>query len=206
MLRNMKWLIVVFSSFYLMGCVSPLSVDESAPQVTIPSTTKSVSFAVLDQRPYVLDEDKQADFEGIIRSSIGIPYSHSTVTREPMATYLGKRLEHGMKQKGVEVTQYPTTINTPLNEIASTLKSDGKPSILFVLNEWKYDFHPFSDSSWYDLDVVASDKTGTKVVTKKFSGENDIPDSGAIMNEMMLIYKARFEKIFADPEVGDVLK
>tara|TARA_Y100001956_G_scaffold23063_1_gene22714 strand:+ start:1860 stop:2468 length:609 start_codon:yes stop_codon:yes gene_type:complete len=202
----MKWLIVALSSMYLMGCVSPLSVEESAPQVNMPNETAEVSFAVLDQRPYVLDEDKQADFEGIIRSSIGIPYSHSTVTREPMATYLGKRLEHGMKQKGVEVEQYPTTINTQFSDIVSKLNKDGKPSILFVLNEWKYDFHAFSDSSWYDVDVIASDKTGEKVVTKKFAGENDIPDSGAIMNEMMLIYKARFEKIFADPELRAVLK
>jgi hypothetical protein len=189
-----------------MGCVSPLTVEESSPNISIDQNVESVSIAVLDQRPYVLDGDKTPDFEGIIRSSLGIPFSHTTITKEPMATYLGNRIESGIKQKGIDVEQHKTDTATQFSDLMSKLKADNKPSILVVLNEWKYDFHAFSDSSWYDVDVTVTDRSGSKIITKNYVGEDDIPDSGAIMNEMMLIYKSRFEKIFSDPELRNVIE
>ena len=206
MLNNLKLLLVTICSFYLMGCVSPLTVEESAPNVNINQSVDAVSIAVLDQRPYVLDGDKTPDFEGIIRSGLGIPYSHTTITKEPMATYLGNRLESGIKQKGIDVEQHRTDTAMQFSNLMSKLKADGKPSIIVLLKEWKYDFHAFADSSWYDVNVTVTDRTGTQTITKNYSGENDIPDNGAIMNKMMLIYKARFEEIFSDPELRTVIE
>jgi hypothetical protein len=181
-------------------------VEESAPNVNIDPSVNSISIAVLDKRPYVLDGDKKPDFEGIIRSGLGIPYSHSTITKEPLATYLGNRIEHGIAKKGIEVERHTTDTSTQFSELMSKLESDNKPSVVFVLNEWKYDFHAFSDSSWYDVDVTVIDRTGSNTLTKHYSGEDDIPSSDAIMNEMMRLYQARFEMILADQELKSVIE
>ncbi|CAH0524888.1 hypothetical protein [Vibrio hippocampi] len=203
--NKLKLFLVAMTSFYLIGCVSPLSVEESAPQVTI-NKVNGISIAVLDQRPYVLNKDKEPNFEGIIRSGFGIPYSYSTITGEPMSLYLGKRLEYGIEQKGVNVEQQQTDTATQFSDLMSKLKNDQQPSIVVVLNEWKYDFHALSDNSWYDVDITVADSTGKTVLTKNYKGEDDIPDGGVIGNEMMLIYKARFEKIFSDPELRQVIE
>nr|WP_086940475.1 hypothetical protein [Thaumasiovibrio occultus] len=206
MLIKIKLVIIAIASLYLVGCASPLTVEESAPNVKVSNDIDAISIAVLDQRPYVLNNDKEASFEGVVRSTFGIPYSYSTVTNEPMATFLGQRLEYGIEQNGVDVMQYDTTTATVLADLMAELNSDDRPSILIELNEWKYDFHAFADSSWYDVSVTVSDASGQNTITKQFVGENDIPDSGVIFNEMMQIYKARFEEIFSDPELTNVLK
>ncbi|WP_264874401.1 hypothetical protein [Vibrio agarivorans] len=206
MFSKCKLALVATSSVYLMGCVSPLSVEESAPNVNIDPSVESVSIAVLDKRPYVVDGDKTPDFEGIIRSGLGIPYSHSTITKEPLATYLGNRIEYGIAKKGIDVERHTTDTSTQFSELISKLESDSKPSVVFVLNEWKYDFHAFSDSSWYDVDVTVIDRTGSNTLTKHYAGEDDIPSSDAIMNEMMRLYQARFEMILSDQELRNVIE
>jgi len=90
-------------------------------------------------------------------------------------------------------------------EVEKALNKNENSSILFVLNEWKYDFHSFSDGSWYNFDLIVLDKKGKQLLVKNFSGDNDIPDNGLITNKMQLIYKARFEEVFQDPEVVNAL-
>ncbi|MFV0450136.1 MAG: hypothetical protein ACK5MF_17095 [Vibrio sp.] len=187
-----------------MGC-STLSIQESAPEITIPSDITTVSLAIVDQRPYVVDQDKSPAFEGLIRSSLAIPYSYNTATGEPMSVFLTNRLEYGIQNKGLTVKRYDTNLTTSLPELLNSMKQDGNPSIVVLLHEWKYDYHPFSDNSWYDVDVIVNNKAGQKTVKKHYAGENDIP-GGTIMNEMMLIYKSRFEEIFSDPELIQALE
>ena len=66
---------------------------------------------------------------------------------------------------------------------------------MIVLYEWKYDYHPFTDNSYYKVLVQLRDNNGGLVYDEMHKGENDIP-SGGITNEMQLIYKQRFEQIF----------
>ncbi|MGF1697797.1 hypothetical protein L4D20_06250 [Vibrio kyushuensis] len=205
MLKTLQWTVLLIAGLNLIGCAKLLTVEESAPEVNISSEIGAVSIAVLDQRPYVLDKDKPAAFEGIIRSSLGIPYSYNTATQEPMATFIGTRIEHGFKDRGIDATLHLTELETQLPDLIDELGQDGKKSLVISLNEWKYDFHAFSDSSWYDVDIIILDPAGKKLVSKNFTGENDIPDSGAIMNEMQLIYKARFEEVFSSPDIVDAL-
>ncbi len=199
-----KWLFVGFTGLYLAGCASVLTVEQSSPEVNLSPELKALSVAVVDSRPYVVNKDKSPAFEGIIRSGLGIPYSYNTPTQEPMAVYLGNRISHGIRKNGVEVSVYSTTAGMPLKEVFENVASYGKTAVVINLNEWKYDSHPFSDSSWYDMDVYVIDKNAEQLAYKKFSGEEDIPGSG-IVNEMLLLYKNRFEQVFSDPEIRNAL-
>ncbi len=205
MFNKIKLLIVLVSGLYLTGCVSVLSLEESAPQVNVDKDVSSLSLSVVDLRPYVVNNEKKPAFEGVIRSSIGIPYSYYTLGQKPMADYLAVRLEHGIKSQNVNVNVYPTDLDTNIEELKSTLKKDGMPSILVTLNEWKYDHHAFYDNSWYDVDITVMNNSGDSVVTKNYKGENDISGMN-ISNEMLRIYKLRFEEILSDKDLLDVLK
>ncbi|MDD1795686.1 hypothetical protein LRP50_21420 [Enterovibrio sp. ZSDZ42] len=202
-----KWLVVaaVLGSLTLSGCVRVLSPDEAAPEISNVSA-EAFNIAVKDARPYVLDGDKPASFEGLTRSALGIPYSQNTATKEPMADFIAKRLQAGFKNSGIDVNIIQTDINTEEKDILAASAEIGKKGILVVLNEWKYDYHSFSDNSWYDIEVVIVDALGNKKLAKQFKGENDIPDfDDAIVNEMQLIYKARFEEVFRDESVRKAL-
>ncbi len=189
------------SVLLLSGCTTVLTANETAPEINFVEKPTEISIAVLDKRAYVVDNDKEPAFEGIIRSGFGIPYSYSTPTKEAMSVYLTNRLSAGFGKKGIKATVVSTEPTMSVDTIVGSLSKDDLKSVLFVLNEWKYDFHTFTDNSWYDMDVIIVDKLGNKKIVKNFKGENDIPDGSLISNEMQLIYKQRFEKVFSDPEI-----
>ncbi|QUM76276.1 hypothetical protein HWV00_08625 [Moritella sp. 24] len=189
------------SVLLLSGCTSVLTANETAPEINFAEKPTEISIAVLDKRAYVVDSDKEPAFEGIIRSGFGIPYSYYTTTKEPMSVYLTNRLSAGFDKKGIKASVVNTEPTMSVDKVVGSLAKDDLKSVLFVLNEWKYDFHTFTDNSWYDMDVIIVDKLGNKKIVKNFKGENDVPDGSLISNEMQLIYKQRFEKVFADPEV-----
>ncbi len=205
MIHRLRWLLVALISLQLLGCAKFMTAQEAAPEVNVPASLQAISLAVLDQRPYVLNKDKNPAFEGLVRSSFGIPTSYSTRNFEPMATFLGARLEQGFIRHGVDATHVTTNLSMSFSDLINTLSQDGKPSVVIALHEWKYDYHPLMDSSWYDVNVTVLDRLGNKVISKNFEGEDDIPGFMDLGNEMQMIYKARFEKIFSDPSISEAL-
>lgn len=206
MLKKIRCAFIFSMVLYLAGCSKILTVPESSPLVNLPSSVGDIYIAVLDQRPYVVDGDKSPAFEGIIRSSFGIPYSHNTYTDEPMGQYLGQRIVYGFEDKGINAVLYKSEINAYLPNVMDELKSANKKAIIIVLNEWKYDYHAvFSDSSLYNIDVMVLDDTGSIIINKNFSGEEDIPNDDSIINDMLKLYKGRFEKVFSDQNIVDAL-
>lgn len=197
---------VGISALLLSGCATVLTAEETAPNIKTISTKDSMSLAVLDKRKYVVNEDKMPSFEGIIRSGLGIPYTHGTPTKEAMSVYLSNRLSVGLDNHGIKVTVVETEPKMSVNSVVDLMEKDDQKSILIVLNEWKYDFHTFTDNSWYDMDIIIIDNLGDKKLVKNFKGENDVPDGGLISNEMQLIYKQRFENTFSDSEVVEALR
>ena len=189
----------------LSGCATILTPEQSAPQLSVVPQEKALTIAVIDKRPYVLDQDKEPKFEGIIRSSLGIPYSHNTATQQPMSQFLTDRLVAGLKKQQVTVDSVETTPSQNITKVVEQMKAFDNKSMMFVLNEWKYDFHAFTDNSWYNVNVIIYDEAGKKLLSKNFQGENDVPDGGVIINEMQLIYKQRFEEIFQGVEVKSAL-
>ncbi|MCW8330950.1 hypothetical protein MD588_19330 [Photobacterium sp. SDRW27] len=205
MLKRIICISVGISVLLLSGCAKILTAEETAPEINMVSNQNAMSLAVLDKREYVVNDDKTPAFEGIIRSSLGIPYTYTTPTQEAMSVYLSNRLSAGFDNHGIKLNVVETEPKMSVNSVVDDLSKDGLKSILIVLNEWKYDFHAFSDNSWYDMDVIIIDDLGNKKIVKNFKGENDIPDGGAISNEMQMIYKQRFENTFTDSEIIDAL-
>ncbi|MCG3865233.1 MULTISPECIES: hypothetical protein [unclassified Photobacterium] len=206
MLKSFSYILILLATLLTTGCESVLTAAETAPKINTVNKAQPLTIAILDHRPYVVNNDKSPAFEGLIRSAFGIPYSYDTVTKEAMSNFLGQRLALGIKRHGVDVDLVQTH---PAMTVDASLKAVNKKEntgLLFVLKEWKYDLHPLADNSWYDLDVMVIDKIGNKKLVKNFKGENDIPEELSIFNDMQIIYKQRFEQIFQDPDVRNALK
>lgn len=199
-----KLIALAVASFYLSGCTSTMNAEQAAPAVNTPNELESVSIAVVDKREYVLNNDKAPSFEGLLRSSFGIPYSQYTYNRQPMSEYLTDRLVAGFKKQGVKAEAYLTSHSMSVGSIKEALAKQDRPSVIIALNEWKYDYHAFSDSSWYDVDVIVLGKDGEEKTKRSFKGENDV-GNGLISNEMQTIYKHRFESIFLDDSIQNAL-
>ncbi|MFV1466837.1 MULTISPECIES: hypothetical protein [Idiomarina] len=199
-----KLIALAVASFYLSGCTSIMTAEQAAPAVNTPNELESVSIAVVDKREYVLNNDKAPSFEGLLRSSFGIPYSQYTYNRQPMSEYLTDRLVAGFKKQGVKAEAYLTSHSMSVGSIKEALAKQERPSVIIALNEWKYDYHAFSDSSWYDVDVIVLGKNGEEKTNRSFKGENDV-GNGLISNEMQSIYKHRFESIFLDDSIQKAL-
>ena len=202
------YLKVIFAGIlglYLTGCASIMTAEQAAPNLSFQEDAGPLVVAVLDNRPYVLDKDKNPSFEGLIRSSFGIPYSYGTATGEAMSAYLGKRIEHGFKASGVDTVLHPTTVGMTKENLLQELSKGGKKSLVVSLSEWKYDHHPFSKASYYDVEVTVLDQQGNRLVDKQFTGKDDIP-SGHIANAMQQLYKARFEQFLSDAQIEQALR
>jgi len=199
-----KLVVLAVAGFYLSGCTSIMTAEQAAPAVNTPRELESVSIAVVDKREYVLNNDKAPSFEGLSRSSFGIPYSQYTYNGQPMSEYLTNRLVAGFKKQGIKAEAYSTSHSMSISSIKEALTKQEQPSIIIALNEWKYDYHAFSDNSWYDVDVIVLGKNGEEKTKRSFKGENDV-GNGLISNEMQTIYKHRFESIFLDDAIQEAL-
>ncbi|CAH6860021.1 exported hypothetical protein [Vibrio chagasii] len=96
-MKKLVSLLLAAVSLGLSGCATVLTAEQSAPQLNEVPQEKALTIAVIDKRPYVLDHDKEPKFEGIIRSSLGIPYTYNTATQQPMSQFLTDRLVAGLK-------------------------------------------------------------------------------------------------------------
>lgn len=211
MFNRIICLLLCFLIFNLSGCtrnekIILLSEKETAPTVYYSLNSIGISLAVLDKRPYVVEEDKTPSFEGLVRSTYGIPYTFTTYNNQSMSSYLSDRLSIAFSNNGNTVIVHKTNHKMTTNKVINDISRYGNKSFILVLNEWKYDFHAFTDSSVYDVVVYVTDNLGNKLIAKNFSGVNDIPNKGIISNSMQEIYKQRFEKILYDPEVMNALQ
>lgn len=204
MLKLGKLIAIAITTLYLSGCAQLMTAEQAAPAINTPKGMESITIAVLDKREYVVNGDKAPSFEGLSRSSFGIPYSQYTPGSQPMTSYLGDRLVAGFNKQGIKAEFYSTTPSMSIERVKEALAKKDKPSIIIALNEWKYDYHAFSDSSWYNVDVLVLDRNAKLKVEKNFRGENDV-GNGVISNEMQTIYKHRFEHIFLDSDIENAL-
>jgi len=193
-----KMLSIIALGLLVTGCASIMTAEQAAPELNKPLSDK-LAIAVVDHRPYVLNGDKEASFEGLSRSGFGIPFSRYTFNNKPMSEFLTNRLAAGLIKTGIDVSSLETTPQTKIEDV----KSQDAKTVIIVLNEWKYDYHAFTDNSWYDFNVLIKNKSGEVLINKKFIGEQDVPSLTS--NDIQLLYKARFEQAFKDPEIKGLL-
>jgi hypothetical protein len=153
---------------YLTGCAFGSKVDYSHvyPQV-VSKPAKLVEVAVVDERAYVLNGNKPADYVGLIRGSYYIPYDVNTRSGKPLAQDLQQSIIGGIKQAGGEAEQAkPGSVQA---------SNAGRQLLTVRVKEWKSEAF-MGTVLTYVLAVDVHDETGKRLASSPISGSEGVGD------------------------------
>lgn len=150
----------------LAGCAFGTKVDYSQayPQVASKPATP-VEVLVLDERAYVRNGRKPADYVGLIRGSYYIPYDVKTRSGQPLAQDLQQSIIGGLKQSGAEAE--------PAKSQDARASSAGRQLLMVRIREWKSeDF--MGAVLTYVLAAEVYDESGKRLASSPLSGSDGV--------------------------------
>lgn len=192
------------------GHAAELSPESSAMRVPpLTGPARKVVIFVIDNRPFVLDGDKQESFEGLSRELYGIPIPRATNDRSTMATYLGERLRIGFQRANYEATYLPSPKGSLLGDRLRAQEA-GNPDLFFVvdLKDWHYDFGGFKPSFDYDVSIQMYDDKRRLLAGQTLAGNELMPTGGWKHFKVRYaeLYQTIFDRIFALPAITAALR
>lgn len=170
---RLSWYVLMAS---LTGCVlSKSTVEERTPELKY-ATTGTLALTVVDNRPYVLDNDKDETFEGFQRLLYGIPQSFTKLRDDdkiPFSIRFADIISHALNQSGSKVSVVATEKGASVPQAITHLQTVPftKGLVVNVLDS-KVDAGGFRWSFYYDYDVVVVDTNGAIRSNRKFKGED----------------------------------
>lgn len=175
------------------------------------SGSSNILLAVHDQRTEMINNKKEPNFVGYMRSGVGIPYNISTRSGHPLAEDIAGIVSRGLAKSGFSVKIFPTSPNETHEQLVEKLLAakEGMPVVLH-LTEWHSDCYQVV---WYHynlvLQVYGSDGNflGQKVIEGKESlgGSFWNPPKHA-RKVLPPALKKRLEELFNSPEITAILK
>jgi hypothetical protein len=135
---------------------------------------RSVAVAVVDNRPYVVDGDKDPDFVGVQRAGFGNPFDVGTDSRKPLATDMTDNIVAALKQRGLSTEAVTVKPGTPSAAALQAATGAGKERALILeLREWKSDTYT-NTALIYDVELWVCDATGKPLATVTKKGDDDL--------------------------------
>lgn len=188
----------------LAGCAEPIPKTLVTPEYK-GTTPAKLNVGMTDHRTFILSNNKEEWFEGILRGGFGIPLSLKRPgpdEGQPFAIYLSEMLADGLRADKTEVVVIPVAKGTELGAAVASV-ADGAAGIIFKINHSRYD-SGFSAEYRHDFNVVIADADGHVVLEKTFSRfDTDVPLSQTynIFDMYAAVYKKTLDEILGDPEV-----
>ena len=163
------------SAIVLTGCAFGQRVDyRGSSDFSIPATKVVVALGTQDERPYVVNGDKQATFVGLSRSLYGIPYNVNTSSGEPLADEIGSLVAGALRKNGANVTQVKIPVGTSSEgRIVLFKTTNSSRYYLIELREWKTDTYA-NPILYYDVSLSVIDGSGSLLATKNTKGEDKL--------------------------------
>ncbi len=137
-------------------------------------TNNRVALGVLDQRPYVLSNNKPPSFVGLQRGGYGNPWDVNTVSGGPLADDIASTIGAAFKAKNIQAKQIKLAVGTSKNATLAKLRAVRPGRIVLVsIYEWKTDTL-FSIALYYDLRVDVYDGTGRHLAKNRVRGSDTL--------------------------------
>lgn len=173
-MRIFGTLLCIVSLIVLGGCAAGRKIDyRGTSNFTAPAAKGVIAIGAQDERPYVVDGGKQANFVGKTRSLYGIPFDTATTSGEPLADDIGSLVANTLRKNGSTVTEVKLPIGgSPETRIALFKPVNATRSYVFEIREWRTDKY-MRVGLTYDISLSVLDKSGTVVATKSAKG-NDV--------------------------------
>lgn len=208
----LKLWIAMLAGWLLSGCAIGVTHDYQTTPLNLRVATKaSVAVTTLDERPYVLDGQKETSFVGLSRGGWGNPFDVTTESGAPLSRDISIAIVEAMKRQGVRAQLVKLRPGISKSEVLAQLRAArAQRSVWLTLREWKAD-SMYRVSLEYDFDFSVLDEQGAPLVTKTVRGKDLLGEADVWTTpggEDLAI--ARFQKImetlFQDPAVTKALQ
>jgi hypothetical protein len=180
------------------------------PDLTLKSA-RTVTVAVVDDRPYVVSGDKDADFVGLQRGGFGNPFDVTTGSGRALALDFQDDVVAAFKKRGVQAQSVTLKPGVKQEEIMKSVLALAKERQLVIeLDEWKSDTYT-NTALIYNIHAAVFDPNGTKLAEATKQGKDDL--GGSFMNPpghaktaVPAAFKTILEGLLNDPGVVTALK
>ncbi len=166
-------LLCIFSLLVLEGCAAGRSIDYSgSSNFTAPSANSAIALGAQDERPYVVNREKEPTYVGKTRSLYGIPFNTTTSSGQPLADEIGSLVATTIRKNGSTVKEIKLPIGASAETRVALFKpADAMRSYFFEIREWRTDRY-MRVSLTYDISLSVLDKTGAVLATKSTKGDD----------------------------------
>lgn len=163
-------ILLVFAPVLLSACAMGNKYDYRMASMPIPvAGSGTVGLKVADERPYILDGDKNPDFVGLQRGGYGNPFDVTTVSGQPMAQDMAETLKGALEDDGFRVVILDGQKADPEVLTARARAAGAQRVILLRIKEWKTDT-ALRVTLHYDLHLFVFDNTGALLAQNRLEG------------------------------------
>jgi hypothetical protein len=181
-------LIVIFTVSLITGCGGVVDISRMQFEAPIQGLGK-VAVVVHDQRPFVVNENKQPNFIGLRRNGYGMPMDVVTKSGETLADDVSAIITSslrgsGFQAKSFEVT-HEETVESSINKI---VKEQYDRVVVFTISQFRSD-------TWFEVELVWAlsldvyDNAGSMLSHYSLEGQDE-----ALYKNSMGVSKAQGQK------------
>jgi uncharacterized lipoprotein YajG len=170
-IRNINLLVTVF---LVSGCVAGQTINMDYDDLQQTESKKyhgDIIIEVNDDRPYVLNGDKDPSYIGHYRAGFGNTWDVKTDSKEPLGIIISRDLQHKLQSLGFRIV------------------SEGKNNKVLIISilDWNFDAY-INGKYWIDCVVKVFDNSGKTIAT------HQVKNNGVIKGSVWVGAKYAFEK------------
>lgn len=210
-MTSLRLLLVPFFSLFA-SCV-PILAPDKAPYSPAASTTSPVGVTVVDQRSYVMNDDKNENYIGRARGAYGIPVSVPDPEMS-FAERISGFAEAGLQKGGAKVVRKPAPKGISASDTGKLFAGSGARKVLVLrMNDLWCDFPslPWNKNAEVHFDVTAEVVTPDGRVigsaNRKKTFQFTVEDGNdSLYNHLLRALQPEFRSLLAAPSVRNGLR
>jgi hypothetical protein len=196
----------------LGGCAIGQEYDYSKTQLNLEAgTEKEIDVSVVEQRPYVLNGDKDPNFVGLQRAGFGIPYDVTTRSGQPLTRQMNTAVVEALESKGIKADALVLPRGTDTDEALERFQEGTAERLLLIdVKQWKTDVYARMTTHW-DLMASVYDQSATRLAENSISGVEPVSASALGLQDANSKVatdqvSSKLAKLLNDPEVQAALQ
>jgi len=204
-MKSLKLIVLPLALAVLTGCAVGNQYDYRAASVSLPlAGSGELGIGVIDNRSYVLDGDKEADFIGLQRGGFNNPFDVTTASGNSLTQDMSESLEVALRNSGYTVTGLQIASADSAAVTAAVTESGMARNIVLTVTDWKTDIY-MNMTLQFDLLLEVITKQGDTVASSQMQGEETLSGAGVGASRNSRTASAAFEtkigRLFNDPEI-----
>lgn len=199
-------------AFLCSGCAVGVKHKYDHQALDLPAASgKTVEVAVLDQRPYVVSNEKSPNFAGVSRGGFSNPFDVETESGQALAADMGADIVSALQASGMKASQMVLAPSaTPVSARQQLVASGTDRSVLITLSEWQSDTYQRVFLK-YDLKLYVFSHDNQVLAESQRTGEDNLGDGGLdpashSRKAIPPAFKGIIESLFKDPKVAAALQ